>query len=246
MKKDEFLKELEKINITLTENQILKLAKFYELLVIWNEKINLTTILKEEDVYLKHFYDSLTLIKVIDLNKELTLLDVGTGAGFPGIVLKIVFPNLKITLLDSMNKRISYLNEIIKELDLKDIDTVCSRAEDYALKNREKYDIVVCRAVAHLEILVEITLPLVKVNGYFIAMKSNANEEIALARKKILVLNSKIIEILSFKLPFENSVRTLIKIKKFKKNNLKYNKKKEKIKKENLKNIQNQRKLEKK
>ena len=246
MKKDEFLKELEKINITLTENQILKLEKFYELLVIWNEKINLTTILKEEDVYLKHFYDSLTLIKVIDLNKELTLLDVGTGAGFPGIVLKIVFPNLKITLLDSMNKRISYLNEIIKELDLKDIDTVCSRAEDYALKNREKYDIVVCRAVAHLEILVEITLPLVKVNGYFIAMKSNANEEIALARKKIIVLNSKIIEILSFKLPFENSIRTLIKIQKFKKTDLKYPRKYDKIKKENLKNIQNQRKLEKK
>lgn len=246
MKKDEFLKELEKINITLTENQILKLEKFYELLVIWNEKINLTTILKEEDVYLKHFYDSLTLIKVIDLNKELTLLDVGTGAGFPGIVLKIVFPNLKITLLDSMNKRISYLNEIIKELDLKDIDTVCSRAEDYALKNREKYDIVVCRAVAHLEILVEITLPLVKVNGYFIAMKSNANEEILLARKKILALNSKIIEILSFKLPFENSIRTLIKIQKFKKTDLKYPRKYDKIKKENLKNIQNQRKLEKK
>ena len=246
MKKDEFLKELEKINITLTENQILKLEKFYELLVIWNEKINLTTILKEEDVYLKHFYDSLTLIKVIDLNKELTLLDVGTGAGFPGIVLKIVFPNLKITLLDSMNKRISYLNEIIKELDLKDIDTVCSRAEDYALKNREKYDIVVCRAVAHLEILVEITLPLVKVNGYFIAMKSNANEEIALARKKIIVLDSKIIEILSFKLPFENSIRTLIKIQKFKKTDLKYPRKYNKIKKENLKNIQNQRKLEKK
>ena len=246
MKKDEFLKELEKINITLTENQILKLAKFYELLVIWNEKINLTTILKEEDVYLKHFYDSLTLIKVIDLNKELTLLDVGTGAGFPGIVLKIVFPNLKITLLDSMNKRISYLNEIIKELDLKDIDTVCARDEDYALKNREKYDIVVCRAVAHLEILVEITLPLVKVNGYFIAMKSNANEEIALARKKIIVLDSKIIEILSFKLPFENSIRTLIKIQKFKKTDLKYPRKYDKIKKENLKNIQNQRKLEKK
>lgn len=246
MKKDEFLKELEKINITLTENQILKLEKFYELLVIWNEKINLTTILKEEDVYLKHFYDSLTLIKVIDLNKELTLLDVGTGAGFPGIVLKIVFPNLKIKLLDSMNKRISYLNEIIKELDLKDIDTVCSRAEDYALKNREKYDIVVCRAVAHLEILVEITLPLVKVNGYFIAMKSNANEEIALARKKIIVLDSKIIEILSFKLPFENSIRTLIKIQKFKKTDLKYPRKYDKIKKENLKNIQNQRKLEKK
>ena len=239
MKKDEFLKELEKINITLTENQILKLEKFYELLIIWNEKINLTTILKEEDVYLKHFYDSLTLIKVIDLNKELTLLDVGTGAGFPGIVLKIVFPNLKITLLDSMNKRISYLNEIIKELDLKDIDTVCSRAEDYALKNREKYDIVVCRAVAHLEILVEITLPLVKVNGYFIAMKSNANEEILLARKKILALNSKIIEILSFKLPFENSIRTLIKIQKFKKTDLKYPRKYDKIKKENLKNIKN-------
>lgn len=246
MKKDEFLKELEKINITLTENQILKLEKFYELLVIWNEKINLTTILKEEDVYLKHFYDSLTLIKVIDLNKELTLLDVGTGAGFPGIVLKIVFPNLKITLLDSMNKRISYLNEIIKELDLKDIDTVCSRAEDYALKNREKYDIVVCRAVAHLEILVEITLPLVKVNGYFIAMKSNANEEIALARKKIIVLDSKIIEILSFKLPFENSIRTLIKIQKFKKTDLKYPRKYRQNKKRKFKEYPKSRKLEKK
>ena len=118
MTKDEFIKEVLKLGITLDDEKLTKLDKFYHLLIYWNEKINLTTIVKEEEVYLKHFYDSLTLIKAVNLQDNLTLLDVGTGAGFPGIVLKIVFPNLKITLLDSLNKRINYLNEIIKELNL--------------------------------------------------------------------------------------------------------------------------------
>ena len=121
MNKQEFLEELKKLGINLTNDQIDKLARFYQLLVTWNEKINLTTIIKEEEVYLKHFYDSLTLIKVVDLRQPLTILDVGTGAGFPGIVLKIVFPNLKITLLEPTLKRCNFLNEVIKVLDLSNV-----------------------------------------------------------------------------------------------------------------------------
>ena len=117
MNKDVFLEELEKLNIFLTEEQIKKLDKFYNLLIDWNHKINLTTITIKEEVYLKHFYDSLTIVNIIDLTKKLKVLDVGTGAGFPGIVLKIVFPNLEITLLDSLQKRINYLKEIIVFLD---------------------------------------------------------------------------------------------------------------------------------
>ena len=214
MNKQEFLEELEKLGINLTNDQIDKLARFYQLLVTWNEKINLTTIIKEEEVYLKHFYDSLTLIKVIDLRQPLTILDVGTGAGFPGIVLKIVFPNLKITLLDSLTKRINYLNEIIKELDLHDIETVCSRCEEYTKINREKYDLVVARAVSHLKILSEMIIPTVKVNGYFIAMKANLNDELEKTIPMLKKLNSELKEIKEFSLPIENSKRTLVVIKK--------------------------------
>ena len=140
MKEQEFINELTKLRIHLTEFQIKQLEKYYELLVEWNQKINLTAIIEKEQVYLKHFYDSLTLNKVIDLNQELSLIDVGTGAGFPGLVLKIVFPNLKITLVDSLNKRIEFLKLVIKELDLKDIEAIHERSEEYAKKNREKFD----------------------------------------------------------------------------------------------------------
>ena len=231
MNKQEFFEELKKIGITLTNNQIDKLARFYQLLVTWNEKINLTTIIKEEEVYLKHFYDSLTLIKVIDLRQPLTVLDVGTGAGFPGIVLKIVFPNLKITLLDSLTKRINYLNEVIKELDLHDIETVCSRCEDYTKINREKYDLVVARAVSHLKILSEMIIPTVKVNGYFIAMKANLNDELEKTIPMLKKLNSELEEIKEFSLPIENSKRTLVVIKKNTKTALLYPRKYSEIKK---------------
>ena len=121
MTKEEFIEELKKLNIIITDEQLEKLDKFYNLLLEWNQKINLTRIIEEKDVYLKHFYDSLSLTKVINLNEVETLCDVGTGAGFPGIVLKIIYPHLKITLIDSLNKRINYLNEIIKELELKKV-----------------------------------------------------------------------------------------------------------------------------
>ena len=231
MNKQEFLEELKKLGINLTNDQIDKLARFYQLLVNWNEKINLTTIIKEEEVYLKHFYDSLTLIKVIDLRQHLTVLDVGTGAGFPGIVLKIVFPNLKITLLDSLTKRINYLNEIIKELDLHDIETVCSRCEEYTKINREKYDLVVARAVSHLKILSEMIIPTVKVNGYFIAMKANLNDELEKTIPMLKKLNSELKEIKEFSLPIENSKRTLVVIKKNAKTALFYPRKYSEIKK---------------
>lgn len=231
MNKQEFLEELKKLGINLTNDQIDKLARFYQLLVTWNEKINLTTIIKEEEVYLKHFYDSLTLIKVIDLRQPLTVLDVGTGAGFPGIVLKIVFPNLKITLLDSLTKRINYLNEIIKELDLHDIETVCSRCEEYTKINREKYDLVVARAVSHLKILSEMIIPTVKVNGYFIAMKANLNDELEITIPMLKKLNSELKEIKEFSLPIENSKRTLVVMKKNAKTALLYPRKYSEIKK---------------
>ena len=131
MNKEEFLEELAKIGIKPTEEQLSQLDKFYHLMLEWNEKINLTRITAEKEVYLKHFYDSLTLNKVIDLKNVNTLCDVGTGAGFPGVVLKIVFPNLRITLIDSLLKRVNYLNEIIKELKLQDIEAIHSRGEDY-------------------------------------------------------------------------------------------------------------------
>ncbi len=232
MNEEEFLKEVENLGIKLDEEKLAKLDKFYHLLISWNEKINLTTITKKEDCYLKHFYDSLTLIKEIDLTKKLKVLDVGTGAGFPGIVLKIVFPNLKITLLDSLNKRINYLNEIIKELDLHDIETKCSRVEDYAKETKEEYDLIVARAVAHLGILIETTMPLLKLNSFLIAMKSNINEEIKESSKILNNINAKIININTFNLPIENSIRTLVKIQKTNKTPTKYPRNYSKIKKE--------------
>ena len=230
MKENEFINELEKLNIFLNEEQLLKLDKFYNLLISWNEKINLTRIVSKEDVYLKHFYDSLTLIKEIDLTKDLTLCDVGTGAGFPGIVLKIVFPNLKITLIDALQKRVNYLNEIIKELELNDIIAIHSRSEDYARNNYEKFDVVTARAVANLRILSELCLPMVKVNGYFIAMKASVLDEINESENILKILDSKIINVNSFTLPYENSQRNLVKIKKNVETNHKYPRKFDKIK----------------
>lgn len=174
MNKEEFLQALLELNITLTSHQQFQLNKFYQLLIEWNKKINLTRITQEEDVYLKHFYDSLTIVKAVDLSKKETLCDVGSGAGFPGIVLKIVFPNLKVTLIDSLQKRVNYLNSIIKELDLTDIEAIHSRGEDY----KQKFDIVTARAVANIEKLLTYTMHLVSKDGMFIAMKGNIDDEL--------------------------------------------------------------------
>ncbi len=206
MNKEEFTKELIKLGIDLTEEQETKLEKFYNLLIEWNAKINLTRITIKEDVYLKHFYDSLTITKVVDLTKIETLCDVGTGAGFPGIVLKIVYPNLKITLVDSLLKRVNYLNSIIKELELKDIIAIHSRGEDL----KREFDVVTARAVANIEKLLTYTMHLVNGNGIFIAMKGNIEEE--LSNSVIKKINKKyhIEKIEKFLLPKENSNRSLI------------------------------------
>lgn len=230
MNLDLFIEETKKLGIELTSQQLEKLNQFYELLISWNKKMNLTRIIEKEDVYLKHFYDSLTLSKVIDLNQDLTICDVGSGAGFPGIVLKICFPNLKITLLDSLQKRVNYLNEIIKELDLKNIEAIHTRAEEYAKQNREKFDIVTARAVANLKILSELCIPMVKVNGLFIAMKANIEEEIENSTEILNKLDSKIEKIETFYLPIENSIRNIILIEKLKPTNTLYPRRIEKIK----------------
>ena len=208
MNKEEFINELKRIQIVLTEEQLEKLDKFYELLIEWNKKINLTRIVNKEDVYLKHFYDSLTITRVVDLSKKQTLCDVGTGAGFPGIVLKICFPHLKITLIDSLNKRVNYLNEIIKNLNLKDIKAIHTRAEDY----KGKYDVVTSRAVARLDKLVNWCMHLVKKDGIFIAMKANIDEEVKDIEKVLKKNKCKIDKIEKFILPKEDSNRALIRI----------------------------------
>lgn len=209
MNKDEFIKYLEELNIYPTEDQLIKLDKFYHLLISWNEKINLTRITEEKDVYLKHFYDSLTITKEIDLSKVNTLCDVGTGAGFPGIVLKIMYPNLKVTLIDSLLKRVNYLNEIIKELELTGIVAIHTRGEDY----KDKFDVVTSRAVANIEKLVTFTMHLVDKDGVFIAMKGNIDNELTISVEKNISKKYKIVKINKFHLPIEESDRSLVVIK---------------------------------
>ena len=231
MDKETFIKELEKMNINLNDTQLNQLDRYYKLLIEWNKKINLTRIIDEKDVYLKHFYDSITLCKAINLCQKLSLCDIGTGAGFPGIVLKIVFPTLSVTLIDSLLKRVNFLNIVIKDLELTNIVAIHARGEDYARGNREKFDIVTSRAVANLSTLSELSLPMCKVNGYFIPMKANASEEISEAKDILVKLNSEIEEVIEFDLPIENSHRTLIKISKKNKTNTKYPRSFDKIKK---------------
>lgn len=206
MNKEEFLLEIEKIGIIITKEQVEKLDQFYKLLCCWNKKINLTRIIEEDSVYLKHFYDSLTIARVVDLSKKETLCDVGSGAGFPGIVLKIIYPNLNMVLIDSLQKRVNYLNQIIKELQLTNIIAIHTRAEDY----KGKFDIVTARAVANLSKLLDYTMHLVKDNGDFVAMKGDIDMELDEELKQKLEKNYKIIKIDKFLLPKEKSKRSLI------------------------------------
>lgn len=226
-----FIEELKKININVSQEQLDKLNEYYDLLIDWNDKINLTRITKKEDVFLKHFYDSLTLAKYTDLTKDICLCDVGTGAGFPGIVLKIFFPNLKITLIDSLNKRITFLNEVIDKLELRNIEAKHYRMEDYSIENEEKFDIITSRAVARLEILSEICSKALKVNGIMAFMKGQCEEEIKSSLEILEKLNLKINKINNFVLPIENSNRTILIINKNQKTPKKYPRSIDKIKK---------------
>ncbi|MBQ2409449.1 MAG: 16S rRNA (guanine(527)-N(7))-methyltransferase RsmG [Bacilli bacterium] len=234
MTENNFVENVKKLGIEINDKQLKQLEKYYELLIEWNEKINLTGITKKEDVYLKHFYDSLTMQKIVNLYNVETLCDVGTGAGFPGLVLKIMFPNLKITLIDALNKRINFLNDVIEKLELKDIETIHSRSEDYALKNREKFDVVTARAVASLPVLMELCVPLVKEQGYFIPLKANITEEKILSKNAISKLYLKEVDEIKFILPVEESNRCLVKYLKEKKTDKKYPRKFSEIKKRTL------------
>ena len=214
-----FDEKLNALGITLTEKQYEQFDKYYELLVEWNKVMNLTGITEYEEVNEKHFIDSLSIVKVIDVNKVNSVIDVGTGAGFPGIPLKIAFPHLKITLLDSLNKRIKYLNTVIEELGLEDIQTIHGRAEDFARKeeHREQYDLAVSRAVANLSTLSELCVPYVKVGGMFIPYKSGEIEdEVKEAQTAIKVLGGKQKEIVKFTLPGSDINRSFVKIDKVK------------------------------
>ena len=232
MNRELFVEEVKKLGIDIDDTKLELLEKYYNLLIEWNEKINLTTITKMEDVYLKHFYDSLTLAKEIDFSKDIVLCDVGSGAGFPGIVIKIFFPNTKITLVDSLQKRVNYLNSIIEDLGLKDIIAIHSRMEDYSRLNEEKFDYITARAVADLSVISEVSVRSLKTNGSLVFMKANCDEEIEKfiprAKKLGLIINN----INRFELPIEKSVRTLINLKKVAKTNTVYPRRIDIIKKE--------------
>lgn len=234
MNKKEFIEELSKLNIHLTDIQLKQLDEYYKMMIEYNEKINITRITEEKDVYLKHFYDSLTLIKAYDLTKDITLCDIGTGAGFPGIVLKICFPQLKVTLVESMQKKVRFLYQVKEKLNLKDLFICKERAEIFAGNNREKYDLVTSRAMARLNILTEMCIPLVKINGYFIPMKASIEEELEEAKNSITIMNSELENVVNFTLPIENSVRNLVVIKKIGYNDKRYPRKFDEIKKHPL------------
>ena len=233
MNKELFIKELEKIKINITTKQLEQLEKYYQILINENQKYNLTAITNKEDVYLKHFYDSLTLSKIINLKNQ-SLCDIGTGAGFPGMVLKIIYPDLSVTLVDSTLKKCNFLNYVIKELGLNNIEVLNKRAEEYAKEVREKYDIVTSRAVAPLKHLLEYSIPLVKVNGTYIAMKSDISKEIDGISRYEEKLNIKQQNIIKFTLPIENSLRTIISYKKLKETSLIYPRKYNEIKKKEI------------
>ena len=221
MTKNDFLSELARLGIDLTKKQINDLEIYAKFLLEYNEHTNLTAITKPDEVYLKHFYDSLTIVKNVDLNKVTTLLDIGTGAGFPGMVLKIVYPNLKVTLLDSNNKKVAFLKELAEKLNL-DVEIIYNRAEIFVQNRREYYDIVTSRAVADLSILAELAIPYLKVGGNFIAMKANYQDELHNAENIIKKLNSKVTKITEFILPATDMNRGIITINKEKITNKKY------------------------
>lgn len=206
-----------KFGVELNDIQLIQFNTYYKMLIEWNEKINLTAITEFDEVLKKHFLDSISIGRILNQNKNISILDIGTGAGFPGIPIKIAFPETEITLMDSLNKRVNFLNEVIKELSLNNITAIHGRAEDFAKKDllREKYDLVVSRAVANLSSLSEFCLPYVKVGGKFISYKSEkAKEELLASENAISILGGGNVRCDEFTLPDTDFNRTFIIIEK--------------------------------
>lgn len=225
MNEVQFIEALNDHGIELTGKQQVQFATYFRLLVEWNEKINLTSLTEKEDVYLKHFYDSLTLSFYKNMSDVQSLCDVGSGAGFPSIPLKICFPHLRISIVDSLKKRINFLELLADELELDDVHFYHDRAEQFgrAKEHREKYDVVTARAVARMSVLSELCLPLVKLNGSFIAMKgSQGNDELVEGLNAIKTLGGKHLKTEDFALPIEDSERSIIFVDKVKKTPKKY------------------------
>lgn len=213
----QFQNDLDTLNINLSHSQIEQFLIYYEMLYERNKVVNLTAIYEYEDVLRKHFVDSICLVKACKLHAGMSLIDVGTGAGFPGLALKIAFPELKVMLLDSLKKRVVFLDDVIRELGLKDVETVHGRAEDLAKPGRlrEKYDLCVSRAVANMSTLSEYCLPFVKVGGMFIAYKSEkVFEELLTSERSISLLGAELEHQVEFTLPNSNIYRNLVVIRK--------------------------------
>lgn len=214
---------LKELNIELTDLQLEKFYRYMNILIEWNKFMNLTGITKPEEIITKHFIDSLTVLDKID--KDANIIDVGTGAGFPGIPIKIAFPDTKVVLLDSLNKRIKFLNEVIEKLELKNIETIHGRAEEFGKnkKYREKYDIAVARAVAPLNVLLEYLMPFVKINGKCLCMKgSSSEEEIKKGERAVKILGGELIKTEEFFIPKTDMKRKIVQVNKNKETNNKY------------------------
>lgn len=213
------------LDIQLTEDQISKFTLYKELLLEWNQKINITAIEDEDEIDIKHFLDSLTILRTNLFKRNVKVIDIGTGGGFPGLPLKIVEESIDLVLLDSLRKRINFLDEVIKNLKLDNVSTIHGRAEDYGQdrKYREKFDIAISRAVASLDVLCEYSLPFVKVGGYFVSMKGkNVDEELDEAKKSIRVLGGEFVDKILVPVPNSDIVHSLIILKKVSETPTKY------------------------
>lgn len=213
------------LSLTFSERQIKQFEDYYRILIEWNHVMNLTAITEYEEVVEKHFIDSLSIINAVDFSEIFNIIDIGTGAGFPGIPLKIAFPDINITLLDSLNKRVKFLNEVIEQLGLNNINAIHGRAEDFAKQKeyREQYDLCVSRAVANLSTLSEYCLPYVKINGLFIPYKSgDIDVELEKSQHAVSILGGVVSDVIRFQLPGTDIGRSFVKIKKIKSTGKKY------------------------